>query len=63
MTECTPRCPFCFSRKVAAQIDGTYRCHKCGAWYDDKPDEGGDYSDRDPAARIERHERRPQRKG
>jgi hypothetical protein len=30
--------------------------------FDDSPDEGGDYSDRDPSARLEREERQRQQK-
>jgi ribosomal protein L37AE/L43A len=50
-------CPRCGQRKrITALGDGTYLCASCGAWFDDDPDEGGEYSNRNPAARLERQE-------
>lgn len=55
-----PKCPVCRSNKsvLARKGDATYQCLGCSAWFDSDPDEGGDYSDRNPAARLEREERR-----
>lgn len=52
----TPTCPQCHVRTVA-QADW-FVCPKCKGMFDDDPDEGGDFSDRDPSARLERQERR-----
>ncbi len=53
-----PKCPRC-GRIKAVQRAGDYlKCNACGALFDDDPDEGGDYSDRNAAARLEREERR-----
>lgn len=54
-------CPFCGTRRVAQGPDRTYRCGRCGSWFDDDPDEGGDYSNRNPGARLEREEARAER--
>jgi len=35
-------------------------CPWCKRLFDDSPDEGGDFSDRNPAVRLEREERRKQ---
>lgn len=51
-----PRCPRCNSKSEHAGPD-LFRCLKCGGLHDGAPDEGGDYSDRSPSARIEREER------
>lgn len=56
----TPRCPRCQSKGVP-QAD-MYWCRRCEGLYDDDPDEGGDHSTFNPAARLEREERRQQRK-
>lgn len=51
-----PPCPKCNgSSEVFADI---YRCKSCGGFHDGKPEDGGDYSDRDPSARLQREERR-----
>jgi rubredoxin len=59
-----PKCPRCGRRK-SVQPQGScgdlFRCTKCGNVFDNDPDEGGDYSDRNPAARMEREERRKKR--
>ena len=52
-------CPFCSSKKVAVLEKGPramYRCCGCEALFDDEPDEGGDYSSKDPSRRMEREE-------
>lgn len=54
-----PACPKCGrSREVMASGDRLYYCHRCKMQFDDDPDEGGDWSDRRPEARLEREERR-----
>lgn len=52
-----PSCPRCKCNRVSRCTDGTLRCSKCGAWFDDDPDEGGDYGDR-PEYRMQRQEQR-----
>lgn len=49
-------CPMC-NRKSQQAPTGRYWCRWCEAMFDDDPLEGGDYSDRNPSARIERQER------
>jgi len=52
-----PCCPWCGRRKSVSQAgEGQYWCSHCKRLFDDDPDEGGDYSDRNPAARLEREE-------
>lgn len=53
-----PRCPVegCGCKSVVA--GNLFRCTKCGALHDGHPEEGGDYSDRDVSARMERQERK-----
>jgi len=55
-----PPCPRCRSVAdvVAQGASGYFACRRCGGLFDDDPDEGGDYCDRDPAARLIREERR-----
>ncbi|MFB3894309.1 MAG: hypothetical protein ACE15C_20075 [Phycisphaerae bacterium] len=55
MTE--PLCPLCRSRGDR-QLDGTYRCRQCDAWYDGTDD--GDVGYGDPARIAARNERREQ---
>lgn len=56
-----PKCPRCGTNKqvkphgVAGDM---YHCHRCHGTFDDDPNEGGTYSDFNPAARLEREERR-----
>ena len=51
-------CPRCGRKQQRqASADALYWCSICRGYYDAQPDEGGDYSDRNPAARIEREER------
>lgn len=61
-----PKCPRCGRIKAIVRLgDYCLRCEPnyggCGALFDHDPDEGSDYSDRNPAARIERQERRRDR--
>lgn len=56
------RCPKDGRHKQTMQQVGGIYCHDCKAFYDDDPDEGGDYSDHNPAARLEREERQRERK-
>lgn len=55
----TPACPRC--RKPGRPVNGYYVCPICGGIFDDDPNEGGDHSDRNPAVRLEREERRRER--
>lgn len=55
------RCPKCGKRQPFRTPHAVYRCDQqggCGAMFDDEPDEGGSHDDRNPAARLEREERR-----
>lgn len=57
------KCPGCGKPQAAdPNPDKIYYCPKCGAQFDSTPDEGGSYSDRNPAARLEREERERERK-
>ena len=57
-----PPCPVCRTNKHAnARAGGDFYCSKCGGLFDDKPDEGVDFSDHNAAVRLEREERRLQR--
>lgn len=54
-----PPCPRCgTNRQVVNHGREEFFCGKCGGIFDSDPSEGGDYSDRDPSARLERQERR-----
>lgn len=56
-----PKCPRCGTNKHVRPhgvVGDLYRCGKCSGTFDDDPEEGGDYSDRNPAARLERDDRR-----
>jgi hypothetical protein len=48
--------------KAVESAGDLYHCRGCGAIFDDEPDEGGDWSDGNPAARLEREERRRERR-
>jgi len=52
------KCPLC-GRKGKPVAGGLLQCPQ-GHFFDDEPNEGGDYSDRNPAARLERNDRRKQ---
>lgn len=62
-----PACPRCQNRSQRSilQIADTYKCGRCGAMYDNDPDEGGTHYS-DPSKRLERAEderaRRQQRR-
>lgn len=46
-------CPKCGRKQRWRSADAIYMC-VCRFTFDDSPEEGGDYSDRNPAARLER---------
>lgn len=50
-----PKCPGCGSGKHKRMGD-TIKCLRCGAFYDDDPDEGGSHGN-NPSARMEYEER------
>ena len=52
------RCPFCGSKRVAKLSAHMFRCATCDRYFDDDPNEGGDYDDRDPSRRLIRQEER-----
>ena len=56
-----PRCPRC-DGKGQPTPGGLFKCTKFGGLYDSDPFEGGDYSDRNAGVRIEREERRMERR-
>jgi hypothetical protein len=56
----TMPCPQC-GRRISAPLATYFYCRYCRLCFDDDPNDGGDYSDRNPAARIEREERRKAR--
>ena len=58
----TVRCPRCRRKQPKQRPDTIYFCQHCQGCFDDQPDEGGYYSDRNPAARLERAERRAARR-
>jgi len=57
------KCPKC-GRPQPGTLgsDGIYLCGHCNMQFDKDGDDGGDYSDRDPSARLERLEREQARK-
>lgn len=56
-------CPKCRRKKgVSEYSEATLYCHDCAMQFDRCPDEGGDYDDRNPAARLERAEREKERR-
>jgi hypothetical protein len=58
----TARCIKCKrTDQVYEEGDRNFWCKRCKIVFDDAPDEGGDFSDRNAAARIEREERRRER--
>lgn len=59
-TTANPRCPRC-NRPGIAQGD-LFKCRHCGGFFDNEPDEGGDYADGNPARRMEREEERRERR-
>lgn len=58
------RCPKCNRSQPYRSPDALYRCPACEMTFDREGDDGGDYSDVNPAARLEREERqRAERRG
>lgn len=55
------RCPKCGTPQTPGAGQTIFFCHKCRMQFDNDPDEGGDFSDRNPAARLEREDRRRSR--
>lgn len=58
------KCQFCGTTKGIEKVGlagDMFHCNRCGANFDTDPDEGGDYSTFNPAARLEREERRQER--
>lgn len=57
-----PSCIQCGRRKAIVKLPSDqFKCTSCGCLFDANPDEGGTYSDRNPAARLEREDRRRDR--
>lgn len=56
------RCPRCGRKQPKLGPDAMYWCNHCKGYHDSDPDEGGDYSAINPAARLEREERATQRR-
>lgn len=50
-------CPACKSKKTVQSLPGFYYCYNCDGYFDDSPDEGGDYWD-NPTLRAQRAESR-----
>lgn len=57
----TVRCPKCNRPQRDTGADSIYWCSHCRMQFD-TTDDGGTYSDHNPAARLEREERNQQRK-
>lgn len=53
-----PQCPHCCKRDRVVKTGEQRRHRHSGGFFDDDPDEGGDFHSRNPAARLERQERR-----
>lgn len=53
------KCIFCDSKNVQTVGAHEFFCRDCKAQFD--PEDDGDYSDRNPSARLERDERRGQK--
>lgn len=51
------KCPRCGRAQKDRGPSAIYFCDNCRGQFDNEPLEGGDYSDRNPAARLEREER------
>lgn len=54
------QCPKC--RRMCDRGLSLHYCAWCQMQFDDDPDEAGDYDNRNPAARLEREERRERSK-
>ena len=57
----TVSCPKCGRQQKRRSDDAIYWCDGCRMQFDAEGDDGGDYSDVNPALRIEREERRRER--
>ena len=57
----TVSCPGCGRKHPKISDHSIYWCEHCRCQFDNDPDEGSDYSDYDPAWRLEREERRARR--
>ena len=56
------RCPKCGRKQTKRPgTDAIYYCTVCHVQFDNDPDEGGDYSQYDPAWRLEKQKRRRSR--
>lgn len=55
-------CPKCGRTQPYRSEDALYRCPVCEMTFDREGDDGGDYSDHNPAARMEREEREKERR-
>lgn len=57
------RCPLCKGIGQPVNNEGVmFKCKKCGGFFDSEPDEGGDWSNRNVGLRMEREERRREKK-
>lgn len=56
------RCPKCGRKQLYRSQDAIYRCGPCGVMFDNDPSEGGDFSDHNAAARLERADREKERR-
>lgn len=57
----SPRCPLCKTKGVQLS-EHMWRCNGCDVYFDEDPDEGSDYSDRDPSWRLQRQEHEERRR-
>ena len=65
MKAALPPCPACGTNrqvKPLGVVGDMFHCCRCGGGFDCDPEEGGTHSDWNPAARLERAERKPGRK-
>lgn len=60
MSNSVVACPRCKRTQPVRTADSIYWCEHCRCQFDNDPDEGGSHSDFNPAARMEREERRKQ---
>lgn len=58
-----PKCPKsgCKGRGIEQGRSGIFVCNRCNGHFDNEPNEGGDFSDKDPSARLQRQERQRKR--
>lgn len=52
------KCPACGRKQLDRGLTAIYYCDNCGGQFDSEPEEGGTYSNFNPASRLEREERR-----